>query len=54
MGRYLMLDIGAGTLDMLYYDTDHDLHYKAVVRSPVRVLADEIRQTRGNLVVTGR
>lgn len=53
MGRYLMLDIGAGTLDMLYYDTDHDLHYKAVVRSPVRVLADEIRQTRGNLLVTG-
>jgi uncharacterized protein (DUF1786 family) len=53
MGRYLMLDIGAGTLDMLYYDTGHDLHYKAVVRSPVRVLADEIRRTGGNLVVTG-
>jgi uncharacterized protein (DUF1786 family) len=53
MGRYLLLDIGAGTLDMLCYDTDHDLHYKAVVRSPVRVLADEIRQTPGNLVVTG-
>ncbi|WP_372683082.1 DUF1786 family protein [Desulfosarcina sp.] len=53
MGRYLLLDIGAGTLDMLCYDTEHDLHYKAVVRSPVRVLADEIRQTRGNLVVTG-
>jgi uncharacterized protein (DUF1786 family) len=53
MGRYLMLDIGAGTLDILYYDTGHDLHYKAVVRSPVRVLADEIRRTGGNLVVTG-
>ncbi|MEE4114054.1 MAG: DUF1786 family protein [Desulfobacteraceae bacterium] len=53
MGRYLLLDIGAGTLDMLCYDTGHDLHYKAVVRSPVRVLADEIRRTRGNLVVTG-
>jgi len=53
MGRYLLLDIGAGTLDMLCYDTDHELHYKAVVRSPVRVLADEIRRTRGNLVVTG-
>ena len=53
MGRYLLLDIGAGTLDMLYYDTDHDLHYKAVVRSPVRVLAEEIRHTRGNLLVTG-
>lgn len=53
MGRYLMLDIGAGTLDMLCHDTDRDLHYKAVVRSPVRVLADEIRQTSGNLVVSG-
>ena len=48
-----MLDIGAGTLDMLCYDTAHDLHYKAVVRSPVRVLADDIRKTSGNLVVTG-
>ena len=53
MGRYLLLDIGAGTLDMLCYDTDHDLHYKAVVRSPVRVLADHIRRTSGNLLVTG-
>jgi uncharacterized protein (DUF1786 family) len=53
MGRYLMLDIGAGTLDMLYVDSDHDLHYKAVVRSPVRVLADDIRRRPGNLVVTG-
>jgi len=53
LGRYLMLDIGAGTMDMLCFDTDQDLHYKAVVRSPVRVLADEIRRTQGNLVVTG-
>lgn len=53
MGRYLMLDIGAGTLDMLFYDTDQDLHYKAVIRSPVGVLADQIRQAAGNLVVTG-
>jgi len=53
MARYLMLDIGAGTMDMLCCDTEHNLHYKAVVRSPVRVLADEIRRTRGNLVVTG-
>jgi uncharacterized protein (DUF1786 family) len=53
MARYLLLDIGAGTLDMLCYDTDQHLHYKAVVRSPVRVLAEKIRKTRGNLVVTG-
>lgn len=48
-----MLDVGAGTLDILYFDTDSNLHYKAVVRSPVRVMADDIRQTTGNLVVTG-
>ena len=53
MGRYLMLDVGAGTLDILYYNTVHPFHYKAVVRSPVRVLADKIRQTKGNLLVTG-
>ena len=53
MGRYLLLDIGAGTLDLLCYDSDRDQHYKAVVRSPVRVLADEIRNTPGSLVVTG-
>ncbi len=53
MGRYLMLDIGAGTLDILCYDTEDRLHYKAVVPSPVRVLADDIRRTTGNLVVTG-
>jgi len=53
MGRYLLLDIGAGTMDMLCCDTDDHLQYKAVVRSPVRVLADKIRRTEGNLVVTG-
>jgi uncharacterized protein (DUF1786 family) len=53
MGRFLMLDVGAGTLDILYCDTDHDLHYKAVVRAPVRVLADAVRRSGGNLVVTG-
>jgi len=53
LGRYLMLDIGAGTMDMLCFDTDQDLHYKAVVRSPVRVLADTIHQAPGSLVVTG-
>ena len=53
MGRYLMLDIGAGTLDILCYDTEQDLHYKAVVLSPVRQLAAAIAGTHGDLVVTG-
>lgn len=53
MSRYLLLDIGAGTLDLLCYDSVRDQHFKAVVRSPVRVVADEIRNTHGKLVVTG-
>ncbi len=32
--RFLMVDIGAGTMDVLWYDTEADLHYKAVVKSP--------------------
>ena len=53
MSRILLLDIGAGTLDVLYYDSTADLHYKAVVRSPVRTVAESIDDLSGNLVVTG-
>ena len=41
MSRFLMVDIGAGTMDVLYYDTRSDLHYKAVVKSPVRRVAEK-------------
>ncbi|KPJ79107.1 MAG: pyruvate formate-lyase activating enzyme [Deltaproteobacteria bacterium SG8_13] len=53
MSRILLLDIGAGTLDVLYHDSAQDLHYKAVVRSPVRTVAEKIDALPGNLVVTG-
>ncbi len=53
MSRFLLLDIGAGTLDVLYCDTDLDLQYKAVVKSPVRYIAERILSTPGNLVITG-
>ena len=33
MGRFLAIDIGAGTMDVLYYDSGSGLHYKAVSRS---------------------
>ena len=33
MSRFLMVDIGAGTMDVLWYDSRIDLHYKAVVGS---------------------
>ena len=53
MSRYLMLDIGAGTLDLLFYDAGSGEHFKAVMPSPVRQVAAEIEQTRGPLVVKG-
>lgn len=48
-----MIDVGAGTMDVLYFDDASDLHYKAVVKSPVRHLAEEAADVPGNLVVTG-
>ena len=51
--RFLMVDIGAGTMDMLWYDTETDLHYKAVVKSPVRTIAEKAAAIAGNLAVSG-
>jgi len=51
--QYLMVDIGAGTMDVLCYDTDADLHYKAVVKSPVRYIAEKAAAIPGDLIVTG-
>lgn len=53
MNRYLMIDVGAGTLDLLYYDASSGEHFKAVVKSPVRTLAHSIETLKGDLVVTG-
>ncbi len=53
MSKFLMIDIGAGTMDILYYDTHADLHYKAVVKSPVRTLAEKAGSLTGNLLVLG-
>ena len=53
MSRFLMVDIGAGTMDILYYDTESDLHYKAVVKSPVRFIAEKAAAASGNLLITG-
>jgi uncharacterized protein (DUF1786 family) len=53
MSKYLMVDIGAGTMDILYYDESDPQHYKAVVPSPIRSTADLIRNTPGNLLLTG-
>ncbi|MFZ0611619.1 MAG: pyruvate formate-lyase activating enzyme, partial [Desulfobacterales bacterium] len=53
MSRFLMVDIGAGTMDILYYDTSAFQHYKAVVKSPVQTVAERAAGLRGDLVVTG-
>ncbi len=53
MSRFLMVDIGAGTMDILYYDSKSDLHYKAVVKSPVQTIAEKAFQIKGDLLVTG-
>ena len=48
-----MIDIGAGTMDILVYDTRTDSHYKAVVKSPVRSAAEKTAGITGNLLVVG-
>lgn len=53
MDKYLILDIGAGTMDILYYDAGSGLHYKAVVRSPVRSIAEKAAGLQGPLLTTG-
>ncbi len=53
MSRFMMIDIGAGTMDILVYDSQTDLHYKAVVKSPVRYLAEKTAAISGNLLVVG-
>ena len=53
MSKYLLVDIGAGTMDVLYYDDTDRQHYKAVVASPAIRVANQIAATSGNLLVTG-
>jgi len=53
MSRFLLLDVGAGTLDVLFYDDLSGVHYKAAVRSPVLYLAEQAQSISGNLLITG-
>jgi len=53
MSRFLLIDIGAGTMDVLCYDTETNLHVKAVSRSPVQYMADKARELSGDLIITG-
>jgi uncharacterized protein (DUF1786 family) len=53
MGWFLMLDVGAGTVDLLCYDMESNQHLKAVGKSPVKSLAEEAETFAGNLLITG-
>jgi uncharacterized protein (DUF1786 family) len=47
------VDIGAGTMDVLWFDTEAVHHYKAVAVSPVRTIAERAAHLPGDLIVTG-
>jgi uncharacterized protein (DUF1786 family) len=53
MSRFLILDIGAGTMDVLWYDTESGLHFKAVAKSPVLYLAEKAASLPKDLLITG-
>lgn len=53
MSRFLLVDIGAGTMDVLYCDDTAGLTYKAVVKSPVLAVAEVLRALPGDLLVEG-
>jgi uncharacterized protein (DUF1786 family) len=53
MSRYLILDVGAGTIDILYYDANTGIHYKAVAESPVLSVAEKAARLSGDLLITG-
>jgi uncharacterized protein (DUF1786 family) len=47
------MDIGAGTMDILFYDSESKIHYKAVVKSPVLRMAEELKNIQGKMFVSG-
>lgn len=53
MSRFLAIDIGAGTMDILYTDEASGDFFKAVVKSPVRSVAEHAERLPGDLAVSG-
>jgi len=53
MSKFLILDIGAGTMDVLCYDFDTSLSYRAVAQSPTLWLAQEVNRMQTDLLITG-
>ena len=48
-----MIDIGAGTMDILYCDSGSPTHYKAVVKSPAITVSEKLAEIDGALLITG-
>jgi len=53
MSRFLMLDIGAGTMDVLFFDSETAVNYKAVAKSPTLCLAQQVGSIQDDLLITG-
>jgi len=53
MSKFLILDIGAGTMDALFYDHDTNLSYKAVAKSPTLYLAHKVESLQSDLLISG-
>ncbi|NQE55135.1 hypothetical protein C5S29_16300 [ANME-1 cluster archaeon GoMg3.2] len=53
--RILAIDVGAGTQDIMVYDDEDgfDNAYKLVLPSPTRLFAAKVRNTKGDLVISG-
>lgn len=53
MSNCLAIDIGAGTMDILYYDFNTREQYKAVIKSPAVTFAEKVQKAQSPLLITG-
>lgn len=51
--KILIMDIGAGTMDVLIYDSKNNTHYKAVAISPIKMMIEKINNINADLLITG-
>jgi uncharacterized protein (DUF1786 family) len=53
--KILAVDIGVGTQDIMFYDTDHPIEnsIKMVMPSPTKILAKKIREHHNDIIING-
>jgi len=53
--KILAIDVGAGTQDIMLYDTDYPIEnsIKMVMPSPTKIIAKRIREHHNDLIITG-